>query len=687
VRFVGTLSPLPSSGSWGCSTALSTLSGVKRCRHRNGTRFQSKVAPDPTSLGSFGIEQGDPSNKHSNVKRLETSASDLQLREVLDLSTANDLKELIELIPNLKLKAPRKNELVQTLCDHVLGSGLIERWNQLSGLEQSAVAEAVFDADGVFPAYIFAAKYGSFPAFESKGENSWAKRPTALRLFLYRDEEGCHSVPRDLREKLRSFVPKPAPAQLVSWKELPALPPRVRDIARYDVVKKMAQYESHEVPLVERPSETAAVQDLRTLLRLIDQGKIAVSDKTLFPSKATMTLLKELLSGGDYFDPNKKLNKSDPEIGPIKAFSWPLLVQAGHLASIRKGELTLTKQGRAALESDPAHTLRDLWKSWISNTLIDEFTRIDAIKGQSGKGSKGFTPLASRRSVIASALSRCPVGQWVETSEFSRYMQAAGFLFDVTLDTWSLYLLDPKYGSLGYGGSGGWNILQERYLLCLLFEYAAPLGLIDIAYEDPGGARMDYGGLWGSEDLVFLSRYDGLRYFRVTPLGAYLLGIAESYVAKTPRQNLSLTVLPKRQVRVNEGELSPDQILLLESFADPETTRLWSLNESKAIRAVEKGANVGELRDFLSASDPQPLPESVDSFLRSSEERGAACVCKGTRLLIECLTPQIADTLAQDSRIAAFSQRTGDRGLIIPMDKEHAFRQAINSLNLGMPRI
>jgi hypothetical protein len=32
-------------------------------------------------------------------------------------------------------------------------------------------------------------------------------------------------------------------------------------------------------------------------------------------------------------------------------------------------------------------------------------------------------------------------------------------------------------------GSGGWNILQERYLLALLFEYAATLGLIDIAYR------------------------------------------------------------------------------------------------------------------------------------------------------------------------------------------------------------
>ena len=103
-------------------------------------------------------------------------------------------------------------------------------------------------------------------------------------------------------------------------------------------------------------------------------------------------------------------------------------------------------------------------------------------------------------------------------------MQAAGFRFEVTHDPWSLYICDPQYGSLGYDGYGGWNILKERHLLCLLFEYAAPLGMIDIAYEHPAGARGDFHGQWGTDDLTFLSRYDGLRYFRLTTLGEFILG-------------------------------------------------------------------------------------------------------------------------------------------------------------------
>jgi hypothetical protein len=55
-----------------------------------------------------------------------------------------------------------------------------------------------------------------------------------------------------------------------------------------------------------------------------------------------------------------------------------------------------------------------------------------------------------------------------------------------------------------YDGSEG--ILVERYMLCLLFEYAATLGLVDVAFIPPAGARRDYHKLWGTDDLLFFSR-------------------------------------------------------------------------------------------------------------------------------------------------------------------------------------
>ena len=57
----------------------------------------------------------------------------------------------------------------------------------------------------------------------------------------------------------------------------------------------------------------------------------------------------------------------------------------------------------------------------------------------------------------------------------------------------------------------------------MLFEYAATLGVVDVAYAGAPGARADYRGLWGADGLDSLSRYDGLAAVRVNELGAAVL--------------------------------------------------------------------------------------------------------------------------------------------------------------------
>ncbi|MGH3604645.1 MAG: hypothetical protein ACRDQI_11545 [Pseudonocardiaceae bacterium] len=72
---------------------------------------------------------------------------------------------------------------------------------------------------------------------------------------------------------------------------------------------------------------------------------------------------------------------------------------------------------------------------------------------------------------------------------------------------WKLYLVDAHYGSLGYDGFHRWEILEGRYTLAVLFEYAGTLGLLDLDYVHPTGARDDFQDNWGGDDLDALSRY------------------------------------------------------------------------------------------------------------------------------------------------------------------------------------
>jgi hypothetical protein len=58
---------------------------------------------------------------------------------------------------------------------------------------------------------------------------------------------------------------------------------------------------------------------------------------------------------------------------------------------------------------------------------------------------------------------------------------------------------------MGYDGYYRWEMLEGRYTLAVLFEYAGRLGLFDLDYIHPIGAREDFQDNWGGEDLDSLS--------------------------------------------------------------------------------------------------------------------------------------------------------------------------------------
>ncbi|MGH9753319.1 MAG: helicase-associated domain-containing protein [Blastocatellia bacterium] len=630
------------------------------------------------------------------------------VRDALDTRNVDDLKKLLSLLPTAE-KPTRKGELVDLIERHMTGESLPALWEKLDDLQRKAVAETIHSDSPVFNAERFKAKYGAIPVFGTKKDGwGYAEAPTPLRLFFYSDNRysayASAILPDDLRGRLLAFVPEPEPIKLDALDESPEFVERVEKDYEFDdeeqgvtvisggrayAMRKPKSVKDvvHRIPLVRRDTERAAQQDLSALLRLIDKGKVSVSDKTFHPSSATMQELGSLLRDGDFYVPQTKKDKWEQEAGPIKAFAWPMLAQAGKLAELHGKKLALTKAGRNALAAPPAETLKLIWQRWLKSKSLDEFSRVCAIKGQQGKGKRGMTATEDRRAVIVEALRQCPVGKWVRFDDFSRFMQAATYYFDVTRDPWDLYIVDAQYGSLGHAGYHDWNILQARYLLAFLFEYAATLGLIDVAYIDPADARDDYTDMWGAEDLGFLSQYDGLIYFRLNPLGAYYLDLADKYTPEEIEASVSLAALPSLQINVTGGELSPDETLLLETYAEKESDKVWRLSRERALAAVESGNQIKELREFLQARDEQPLPETVEGFIVTTDRQARALKNTGAALLIECADAELAELIANHERTKKLCLRAGERHLVIKVDAEEQFRKAVHLLGYGMPRV
>ena len=571
----------------------------------------------------------------------------------------------------IKPKSQRKADMIHALEAAFVGDRLVRIWSSMSSLEQKAILEACYSSDLSYDSKRIKAKYGVVPEFYKipAGRSQYnyygnSKDVTRLNLLFYSPKRSQgYVVPEDLAERVRAMVPSPSSMTLPTFDE-----------------------PQPEQGLYVRLTEREALSEVVALLRLAEQGNLRISEKTAMPSVAGRKKILECLSGGDFFPPDvanpPDKGKYDQEIGPIKPVGWSRLLKVSRYLGKVGTKSKLTPAGIKALRMEPHQVIKSLWLKWISNTAFDEFNRVNEIKGQNSKGHMTAKP--PRRDAIIDSLGDCPMGEWINVDDFSNYMQADGSEFEISNNLWKLYLCDSQYGSFGYDSYGGWSTVQHRYILSFLFEVLATLGLIDIAYVHPKGALDDYTGQWGADDLQWLSRYDGLRSFRITSLGAYCLDLSDEFVPTKLESTLKLEVISNLNIRITGGSVESAEKLLLETWAEQVTEDTWRLEPKRAREAVERGQNPSDFAEFLAQCDDQPLPETVEGFLKSCESDGKAVKSLGDAQLFKCRDSKMADVICAQKELKNRCSRVDALQLVVLAAHVPKFRKVVKSLGLGI---
>ncbi|MBS2009888.1 MAG: hypothetical protein JST01_22755 [Cyanobacteria bacterium SZAS TMP-1] len=609
------------------------------------------------------------------------------LQQAVDKFTLEQLKNIAKFFTSDKL--PTKKVELADLVAVLIRKHLSTLWDKLDATEKAAVAETLYSNNGLLDTQSFKAKYGKLPA-SLRRSDGYGRMPPLESLFLYHSMSGAVfglAVPEDIRPLLLKFVPAPAPAKLPAVECVPESFEQI--VKTYEMQPEDSGIEVHfrkrryvyatkppiekttveHVPIESRLMARAALQDLHTVMRLVAQGKILVGEKTGVISAKAAKDVAALLWEGDFYEIVERKESWEQEIGPVRAFAWPLLLQASNLVELHGKKLAFTRAGVSALNAPAHETIRLIWRRWIKSSMFDEFQRIESIKGQSSKSRRHMTALEPRRLAITGALAKCPVGKWVKIDDFDRQMQIEGDVFEVTHNLYNLYIGDQNYGNLERQGAEPWAICQNRYIRCLLFEYAATLGLVDVAFVLPQEVKSNFDDLWGTDNLKYLSRYDGLLYFRLNALGAYCLGLTNDYEASAT-EAVKLSVIPSMQISILEDSVSPQAALLLDAYAERESPKTWRLAKHKALAAIEEGHQISQLHDFLKAGDEQPLPETVEAFIRNADKGARALKNVGLALLIECVDAKTADAIAEHKCTKEICQRAGARALVVPVVHE-----------------
>lgn len=217
--------------------------------------------------------------ENKNMTFQHTPVHGMSVKKGLDREKTENLRWFARLLGADK-KIIRKPQLISLIAGHLTGYRLREVWSRLDDIQKAAVAETIYSPNLRFDETRFKAKYGQLPSLGVEQFYYFVNSkdgPTLARLFLH-----PHGMPDELAASLREFVPEPAPAQM--------------NISMSDVDHESAkQGEPDRATTLEM--EQGAQQDLKVLLRLIREGKLHVSDKTGFPTAASMKVIESALSG------------------------------------------------------------------------------------------------------------------------------------------------------------------------------------------------------------------------------------------------------------------------------------------------------------------------------------------------------------------------------------------------------
>lgn len=588
--------------------------------------------------------------------------------ELLPTLNADVLKALARQL-GLAKTLTRKPELIAGL-DCYVRENLRNLIVHCSVTEKQLLAEAAHNGGRVDPT-AFRAKYGvACPLPENP---HWGTTKTPLLLLLdYQD--GAWKMPPSIAERLRMLFEKPAPVTVQVVETLPTEYTPPKQHWRKPAVRPIHIHEGERIVIVE----------LRSVLKLVQAGKLKVTDKGGRPTEDTVRLISEVLVVPDFLvdAPPETTDKYTERGGAIRAHAWGVLVQQCEWARAKGGRLALTSEGQALLASMDESKFSAGVEAFLWDDEFDELNRVNHIRGQSGGGKRYLTSPADRRLEISESVAQWPVNRWIAFDEAVRFLLATGHRFKVSNADHTLYFCELQYGMLG----GHEGQINRQYLRAFLFESLATLGLIDVAYVYPHHLWPELGDSWGIDELSFCSRYDGLLYMRLNALGAYCLGASDTYQPAVPSEPRRWRVLPNREIALVDGQqLSPADRHLLGLFAAEKSEHLWELDPARILNHLECGGKVEDALQFLESNCAPPIPETVQTMLSDLARRGTVVQAVEEALLIEVVDEATAALIAHDSQAGKHCWLAGDRRLAMPRRNSRAFRSAMKKLGFIIP--
>ncbi len=226
------------------------------------------------------------------------------------------------------------------------------------------------------------------------------------------------------------------------------------------------------------------------------------------------------------------------------------------------------------------------------------------------------------RKNLKGLLKALPTGEWITIGNLEKYCLYQNIDIQVTTKTYENELyFNRKIQGRSYHrdervyarGAYYKDATLVPFLKTMMFLFAT-FGLVDIAYDEPENEVLQ------ERNLNYLSPFDGLRYVRLTELGAYVVGLKRRYTADIQEASASIELDPKRLILAVDGN-DPLKVLTLEKIADKISANTYKVSYNSFLKECERKVDVQQKIELFHKHIATNPPENWKEFLDDVQKK------------------------------------------------------------------
>jgi hypothetical protein len=340
------------------------------------------------------------------------------------------------------------------------------------------------------------------------------------------------------------------------------------------------------------------IRQLALFVSYIKQGNIKLNKSQTKVMKSSVKLMEKCCHIREFYENNKDL----------ECIKTQLIIDFLIIASIEE-------------ISNPANSLKQLFDNFFKYKELKKYQLhelLSHIKGDFYYYSNTLHEKKMRLSFL-NLLKELSGQHWYSIENVIKYCCYNEIYLDIVdRDSADRYLY---YSSIGRYGLTKVNITEKLYkdaiiiplIKSVMFLFSA-FGLLDIAYNLPENPSLQ------EKDHKYLSVFDGLKYIRLTKLGAYVLDLTREYEMETIEQQKASLILDKERLLIHmEGEDVLKRVAL-ERIGERMSNTYYRVNCNSFLKECSCKEDIQQkvifFKEYISSNPPQIWQDFLNDILK-----------------------------------------------------------------------